>query len=257
MHGAVDGMSPGAVIVQVEDHGSLPAGRGLGIEIDALLRLDGAAARRTVLRAGARGDGAPDDTRLHSAPRTGGGAAVGGVERVLVWEAVEHCVVLPRRGAPAAWARVAVCAAHGVPLLRRESGGGAVVVGPGCLNIALVLSLDRRPRLADVEGSYTWLLGGLAAALAIDGTTVQSTDIALGGRKVAGHAQRRARGALLHHGVVLYNFDLDLIDLLLPEPPRRPPWRGDRTHREFLANAPLSRAEIMRRLQRLPAALGL
>ena len=72
-------------------------------------------------------------------------------------------------------------------------------------------------------------------------------------RKFAGHAQRRVRGAVLHHGVVLYDFDLDLIDALLPEPPRRPAWRGDRTHREFLTNAPLAREEIVHRLRRLPA----
>ena len=45
------------------------------------------------------------------------------------------------------------------------------------------------------------------------------------------------------------------MDLLLTEPARRPAWRGNRTHREFLTNAPLARGEIVRRLGRLPAAL--
>ena len=143
-------------------------------------------------------------------------------------------------------------------MLHRESGGGAVVVGPGCLNFALVLSLDGRSWLNDVQYSYNWLLGRMAAVLALDGVAIRSTDLAIRERKFAGHAQRRVRGTLLHHGVLLYDsddFDLDLIDALLREPPRRPAWRGNRNHREFLTSAPLARDEIVRRLGRLPASL--
>ncbi len=130
------------------------------------------------------------------------------------------------------------------------------MVGPGCLNMALVLSLDRRPWLTDVERSYEWLLGRLAAVLTVDGIAVRSSDLAIRDRKFAGHAQRRVHGALLHHGVALYDFDLELVNALLPEPPRRPAWRGDRSHRDFLANVPLARAEIVERLRRLPDLLG-
>ena len=234
--------------LQLEDHGSLPPERGLALEMQALRRLERAAAQGPDSRA--PGHGRASD------------AADGGVEpaappeRLLVWESARPAVMLPRLGEPAAWARRAACAARGVPLLRRESGGGAVVVGPGCLNVALALTLDRRPWLADVGCSYDWLLGRVARILAVDGIAVHATDLALHGRKFAGHAQRRVRGALLHHGVLLYDLDLDLVDALLPEPPRRPAWRGERTHREFLINAPLARAEIVRRLRRLPAALA-
>ena len=218
--------------MRIEDHGSLAPGRGLELEIEALRRLE------------------------TEAPATNGAAAARDAgERLLVWESARPAVVLPRHGEPEAWAHGAACAARGVEVLRRESGGGAVVVGPGCLAVALVLSLDARPRLADVEYSFGWLLGRLADALALDGVAVRAADLALGGRKFAGHAQRRLRGALLHHGVLLYDFDLALMDLLLTEPARRPAWRGNRTHREFLTNAPLARGEIVRRLGRLPAAL--
>ncbi len=186
--------------------------------------------------------------------RAGAPAAAG--ERLLVWESARPAVVMPGRGDPALWVHLEACAARGIPLLRRESGGGAVVVGPGCLHVALVLSLAGRPRLADVGCSYDWLLGRTAGVLAVAGIAVRASDLALGERKFAGHAQRRVRGALLHHGVLLYDFDLDLVDALLPEPPRRPAWRGARTHREFLTNAPLARAAIVRRLRHLPAALA-
>ena len=232
----------------VEDHGLLPPARGLALEMQALRRLERAAAQGPDSRA-------PGHDRALAAAGSGVGPAAP-PERLLVWESARPAVMLPRLGDPTAWAYVAACAARRIPLLRRESGGGAVVVGPGCLNVALVLSLDGRPWLADVGSSYDRLLGRVADVLAVDGIAVRASDLALHGRKFAGHAQRRVRGALLHHGVLLYDLDLDLVDALLPEPPRRPAWRGERTHRDFLINVPLARAEIVRRLQRLPAALA-
>ena len=235
--------------MQLEDFGSLSPERGLALEVDALRGLNPAAAGPA-----SRQGSAP--SRRPASSNSGGGSVPGGDrERLLVWESVRPAVVLPRNGDPAAWAFPLACASRGVPLLHRESGGGAVVVGPGCLVIALVLSLDARPWLADVEYSYEWLLGRLAGVLAIEGAAIRSTDLALRERKFAGHAQRRVRGGLLHHGVLLYDFDLALADALLPEPPRRPAWRGRRTHREFLTNAPLPRGEIVRRLRRF-SALG-
>ena len=210
----------------VQDHGRVPPERGLVLETDALHALARATARGAVA-----------------------------AERLLIWESAWPAVILPRRGEPARWVRAPACAARGVPLLERASGGGAVVVGPGCLTFALVLSLEARPRLADVEHSYRWLLAREAHALNIRGIVVRSTDLALRDRKFAGHAQRRVRGGLLHHGVLLYDLHLNLIDCLLAEPPRAPAWRRGRSHREFLMNAPLTRPALVRSLRRLPAAL--
>ena len=217
----------------VEDHGRVPPERGLALETAAL------------------------DALARAAP-PGAVAA----ERLLVWEAARPAVILPRRGEPGPWVREAACAARGVPLLQRVSGGGAVVVGPGCLTFALILSLEARPRLQDVAHSYEWLLAREAAVLAREagtlvsgGIAARSTDLALRDRKFAGHAQRRVRGGLLHHGVLLYDFDLALIDCLLAEPPRAPAWRRGRSHREFLTTAPLTRSALVRSLHGLPAVL--
>ena len=236
--------------MQVEDHGLIPSERGLKLEIEALSRL----AHDTGRRMGPRPSSC--SRTQEAAGDTSATAAAG--ERLLIWESARPAVILPRHGKREVWLHVLACNSRGVPVLHRESGGGAVVVGPGCLNFALVLSLERRSRLDDVQYSYDRLLATLAAVLALDGVAIRSTDLAIHDRKFAGHAQRRVRGALLHHGVLLYDsgdFDFELVDALLREPPRRPAWRGDRTHREFLTSAPLARDEIVRRLGGLPTAL--
>src|SRR3990172_2123148 len=45
----------------------------------------------------------------------------------------------------------AACAERGIPILRRPSGGATVLIGPGCLMFALVLSCQRRPELRAVD----------------------------------------------------------------------------------------------------------
>ena len=174
-----------------------------------------------------------------------------GRETLLLWEADSACVVLPRSGA--AEDHVHASARRKLPVLRRESGGGAVLLGPGCLNYALVLSLDRRPAFLDVEESYAEILGALTAALPLPGARSIGSDLIYDDRKFGGHAQRRTRRALLHHGTILYCFDLDRISGVLREPARQPPYRRGRTHDRFLMNAPISLSSLVSAFESLAA----
>jgi lipoate-protein ligase A len=141
------------------------------------------------------------------------------------------------------------CASDGVPVVRRTSGGGTVVVGPGCLSYLLVLSLDARPVLRDVARSYRIILEPIVRALDVPGLQVRGVgDLALNGRKVSGSAQRRGRRALLHHGTLLYDFDLRLIARYLKEPARQPAYRASRSHLAFVANAPIATEVIKARI---------
>ena len=75
-------------------------------------------------------------------------------------------VVVGRSSRVAAEVRLDACRELGIPVLRRPSGGAAVVAGPGCLMYALVLSYRLRPELRVVAAAHRWVLGTLAAALA-------------------------------------------------------------------------------------------
>src|SRR5262245_36814659 len=63
------------------------------------------------------------------------------------------------------------CRADGVPVVHRDSGGGTVVLGAGCLNYAVALSLVSRPGLRDVAASFGAILDAILAALDVPGLT--------------------------------------------------------------------------------------
>jgi lipoate-protein ligase A len=134
---------------------------------------------------------------------------------------------------------LAACRRDGVPVLRRPSGGGTVLQGPGCLNFALVLRLDQDPQLRTIQGTNAWVLGRTAAALQPAAPGVEKrgiSDLALNGRKVSGTAQRRKRSHVLFHGTLLHGFALGTIEKYLahPKPQDEPDYRSGRTHGDFL-----------------------
>jgi lipoate---protein ligase len=142
---------------------------------------------------------------------------------------------------------VAACAQNDVPVLRRASGGGTVLQGPGCLSYALVLPLTWDPRLANIRSTNQFILERMATALHRwePATGFQGvSDLAIGGRKVSGNAQRRKRNALLFHGTILYAMESDLIARYLKHPARQPEYRNDRPHEAFLRTIDASPGDL-------------
>jgi lipoate-protein ligase A len=139
------------------------------------------------------------------------------------------------------------CEEDAVPILRRCSAGGCVLQGPGCLNYTLVLTHEHHPDVATIRGSYCYILGRICEALRTYGVSAKhkgTSDIAIGGHKISGNAQKRRRSAILHHGTLLYGMDPDLMEKYLKEPSDRPQYRGERTHRGFVKCLPLSSDEL-------------
>ena len=165
------------------------------------------------------------------------------------WEITRPAVIVGRSNVVAQLVEEAASRADGVPILRRCSGGGAVVLGPGCVNYAVALPFVSHPQLYDVAVSFSIILSTVVTGLGIAGIAIGGgTDLVMNDRKISGNAQRRGRHALLHHGTLLYDFDAALATRYLREPARRPVYRGMRSHAAFLANVPLTGAEAGARL---------
>jgi lipoate-protein ligase A len=139
-----------------------------------------------------------------------------------------------------------------VPIARRSSGGGTVMLGPGCLCFSLVLRFDRDPALSDLHASYRYILGrigGVLAALASPAGVQGTSDLAVDEHKISGNAQQRKRTHLLHHGTLLYGFDLTLLERYLKPPPRQPDYRRGRRHVDFLTNVPITPTALKQSLR--------
>jgi lipoate-protein ligase A len=164
------------------------------------------------------------------------------------FEARDHFVVLGYGKKAAEEVFEQACLARGIPILRRCSGGGTVVQGPGCFNFSLVLPIDSKSGLETIAGSNRLIMAANRDTLAgLLGRTVEIqgvSDLTIDGIKFSGNAQRRKKRCLLFHGSFLLNFDLNLISELLRPPARQPEYRANREHGAFLRNIGLDQTVV-------------
>jgi len=164
--------------------------------------------------------------------------ADGGPGVLRFWESTTHFVVLGYANKVREEVDIEGCRACGVPILRRCSGGGTVLQGPGCLNYSVILRIGDSPELQGITATNRFVMErnrqALASLLGKAVTVEGHTDLATGGLKFSGNAQRRKRDWLLFHGTFLLNFDLNLIQKLLLPPLRQPEYRGGRSHAKFV-----------------------
>lgn len=186
-----------------------------------------------------------DEALLDTAEATGDD----GPETLRLWESPQPVVVIGRGSRLADEVDRSACAAADVPVLRRCSGGAAIVAGPGCLMYAVVLNVTARPALRAIDEVHRFVLDRLAGGLrrwhpAIERCGI--SDLALAGRKFSGNSLRCKRTHLLYHGTLLYDFPIDSLSALLRTPPRQPDYRAGRTHGEFVANLPFDVSTLRR-----------
>ena len=191
-----------------------------------------------------------DENLLRLADKEGAGPAV------RFWESPRVFIVVGRIGKIEEDVRLKEAEADGIPILRRASGGGTVVQGPGCLNYALVLSKIQYPVLNDLRKSYEWISAKVIAALEPLGVKAlfrPTSDIVLADseKKFSGNAQKRGKNYILHHGTILYDFDLSLITKYLTIPKDVPEYRKGRLHADFVTNVPIDPAVFKVHLRRL------
>lgn len=102
---------------------------------------------------------------------------------------------------------------HGVTVVRRISGGGAMFIEPGnTITFSLYVPASLVEGLS-FEASYAflddWVIGALNS-LGIKASYMPLNDVTSPGGKIAGSAQKRlASGAVLHHMTMAYDIDAD------------------------------------------------
>lgn len=158
------------------------------------------------------------------------------------WEPRNYFVVVGYANQVAREVNLNECKRLGIPVLRRCSGGGTVVQGPGCLNYTLVLDAEIPFETISTTNSNVMERNRMALERVL-GRKVQIkgyTDLTVDNLKFSGNAQRRKRRAFIFHGTFLLNFDLGLVEKVLPMPSMEPDYRQNRSHGAFLTNLNVS-----------------
>jgi len=137
-----------------------------------------------------------------------------------------------------------------VTLARRISGGGTVYHDNGTISFSFIfpwsmIGFDDDPRRVD-ESTINPFLDIVIEALKplrINSSREGISDIFVNGKKISGSAQKRVRKAILHHGTVLVDVDLDSMTRYLKVPPER----ENIKHEDFLTSLNELGADISHR----------
>ena len=163
------------------------------------------------------------------------------------WESREYFIVLGRTSKSEEDVNLVKIKRDGLKIARRISGGGTVLQGPGCLNYSLVLNYERSPLLKNIRSSYDFILGYVINSLrklGIEARHEGLSDLVIGEMKFSGNAQCRRKKYLLHHGTILYNFNIERIEEYVNVPCQEPAYRQRRSHRDFLTNIEVKSGDI-------------
>ncbi len=143
-------------------------------------------------------------------------------------------VVIGYHQDPRTEADLAACAARGVEVHRRLTGGGCILMGPGQLGLALALPRAAVSTAGGFGPVFAALSGGIIHALrrhGVESVLRPKNDLAVDGRKICGvGAYTDAAGMLLFHASTLVDVDFDVMLEVLRIP--------DAKHRDkFVAHA--------------------
>ncbi len=166
-----------------------------------------------------------------------------------LWELSQTAVILGRSSRAAIDVDVDACRAAEVPVLRRSSGGGTVLLGPGCLAFSVVLRADRNH--TSIQAGISFVLAIMTRAMRTLGFVAGhagTSDLTTDDFKFSGNSQRWKKNAFLHHGTLLYDADLTLISRLLHQPERQPDYRRGRLHADFVRNLPVDVVDLKQAL---------
>ncbi|GDY13089.1 hypothetical protein LBMAG53_19670 [Planctomycetota bacterium] len=172
------------------------------------------------------------------------GESVLGIDQpwLRVFQPADLRVVIGRHQDPDREVQRASCQAAGVPVHRRVTGGGAVVLAPGMVVVALRRSAQHQPETRDPVAWFAQINAVLVPVIR-DLTGITPIAHRLGDlampeatatpRKILGASLRQNARLTAYLGVFLVDDAAPLMERYLRQPSREPDYRGGRDHRTF------------------------
>ena len=132
-------------------------------------------------------------------------------EYLLLWQN-QNAVVVGKHQNTIEEINTAYVKEHGVQVVRRLSGGGAVYHDLGNLNYSFIVNAPTgRYNFREMSQPVADTLIRLGVNVEFSGRN----DLVIDGKKISGSAQFIRRGRILHHGTLLFHSDLDQVSRVL------------------------------------------
>jgi len=155
----------------------------------------------------------------------------------MMWQS-EPCVIIGRHQDPEMESNAEVIRIHQIPIWRRISGGGAVYLDPGTINLTFIESVTN----PDYR-SYTDRIAGFLGACGIRVQADHRYGLYINGLKISGSAQYLYKNKALFHATLLYSTNLSLLEASLkPDDPisgknsKEPSWRSVKSVKSPVTN---------------------
>lgn len=120
-----------------------------------------------------------------------------------------------------------------IPIIKRFSGGGTVIVDENTLFITWIMAKDHVDIAPFPESILRWSFDLYSNAWQIPDFQLRENDYCIGEKKCGGNAQYIKKNRWLHHTSFLWDYSEENMNHLLL-PAKSPKYRRSRSHQDFL-----------------------
>ena len=151
----------------------------------------------------------------------------------IVNEGSPRAIVMGISGKPHELVDLEKASLANIPIIKRFSGGGTVIVDEDTLFVTFICQKDLHDFPPFPERILSWSAEFYKKAFNIPDFLLQENDYALKNLKCGGNAQYLKKDRWLHHTTFLWDFKNENMNYLL-HPKKTPKYRQERSHLEFL-----------------------
>jgi lipoate-protein ligase A len=125
--------------------------------------------------------------------------------------------------------------ANKIPVIKRYSGGGTVIVDPDTIFVSFIFQKELLDLPLFPEPIMRWSGEFYKKALSIPEFSLRENDYVIGNKKCAGNAQYIQKNRFVHHTTFLWDFCKENMKHL-KMPTKVPKYRDNRPHTDFLCS---------------------
>ena len=151
----------------------------------------------------------------------------------IINEGSPDAVVMGISGKPEELVNLPALHEKNIPLIKRYSGGGTVIVDHDTVFVSMLCKAALHLAKPYPESIMKWSESLYKSVICHNDFSLCENDFAIGNLKFGGNAQYITKSKWMHHTTLLWDYEDEKMDLL-KLPAKRPKYRSDRTHSDFL-----------------------